>query len=176
MWLTFLRFFFHSSALTMLVVDAMLGPTQQTVSLRIQRPRVTVAFDFLLAVAEFFVPSMHAMLSDKGDENPLDLTNGIFLDKPTYKQKTEVVEITPKNPLVADHVLVDEYTYDGQGNTLRLLNRTGTDLSDYAPEALIFIGDGKRLSFRNIIIQVNAIPSYKSSPFYRDCGERRALP
>jgi hypothetical protein len=37
---------------------------------------------------------------------------------------------------------------------LRLLNRNDEDLSMFSPEALIFVGDGKRLIFRNVVIQV----------------------
>lgn len=143
-----------SSGLTMLVVDAKLGPTQQVVSLRIQRPRLIVAFDFLLAVGEFFVPSMHAMLADKGEENPLDLKNGMFLNERVYKQPVKKICISPKKPLVADYEGVYEYVYDGQGNTLRLLNRNDKDLSDLSPEALIFVGDNRQLIFRNVVIQV----------------------
>lgn len=146
--------FLCRSGLTMLVVDAKLSPTQQQVSLRIQRPRLVVAFDFLLAVGEFFVPSMHAMLADKGDENPLDMKNGIFLHEHVYKQTAKEVQISPKRPLVADYEGVQEYIYNGQGNTLRLLNRNDEDLSMFSPEALIFVGDGKRLIFRNVVIQV----------------------
>lgn len=138
----------------MLVVDAKLSPTQQQVSLRIQRPRLVVAFDFLLAVGEFFVPSMHETLAEKGDENPLDMKNGMFLNDHIYKQTTKEIRISPKRPLVADHEGVHEYVYDGQGNKLRLLNRHGEDLSMFSPEAIIFVGDGKRLRFRNVIIQV----------------------
>ncbi|KAG0604101.1 hypothetical protein M758_10G145000 [Ceratodon purpureus] len=141
------------SGLTMLVVDAKLSPTQQQVSLRIQRPRVVVAFDFLLAVGEFFVPSMHGMLADKGEENPLDMKNGMFLNDHVYKQTEKEIRISPKKPLVADNEGVQEYIYNGQGNTLRLLNRNDEDLSMLSPEALIFVGDGKRLIFRNVIIQ-----------------------
>lgn len=141
-------------ALTMLVVDAKLSPTQQQVSLRIQRPRLVVAFDFLLAVGEFFVPSMHAMLAEKGDENPLDMKNGMFLNDHVYKQTVKEIRISPKKPLVADYEGVQEYIYNGQGNTLRLLNRNDEDLSMFSPEAIIFVGDGKRLIFRNVVIQV----------------------
>jgi len=138
----------------MIVIDAKLGPTQQEVSLRIQRPRVVVAFDFLLAVGEFFVPSMLGLLAEKGEENPLDMKKGIFLNNRVYKQAVKEIRISPKKPLVADYEGVQEYIYDGQGNTLRLLNRYNEDLSTFSPEALIFVGDGKRLIFRNVVIQV----------------------
>lgn len=142
------------SGLTMLVVDAKLSPTQQEVSLRIQRPRVVVAFDFLLAVGEFFVPSMHTMLPENGEENALDMKKGTFLNNRVYKQTVKEIRISPKRPLVADYEGVQEYIYDGQGNTLRLLNRHNEDLSMFSPEVLIFVGDGKRLIFRNVVIQV----------------------
>lgn len=138
----------------MLVVDAKLCPTKQEIFLRIQRPRVVVAFDFLLAVGEFFVPSMHTMLAEKGEEDPLDMKNGIFLNDHVFKQKVREVRISPKKPLVADYEGIQEYTYDGQGNTLRLLNRHDEDLAMVSPETLIFVGDGKRLVFRNVIVQV----------------------
>ncbi|XP_024403056.1 uncharacterized protein [Physcomitrium patens] len=141
------------SGLTMLVVDAKLCPTKQEIFLRIQRPRVVVAFDFLLAVGEFFVPSMHTMLAEKGEEDPLDMKNGIFLNDHVFKQKVREVRISPKKPLVADYEGIQEYTYDGQGNTLRLLNRHDEDLAMVSPETLIFVGDGKRLVFRNVIVQ-----------------------
>jgi vacuolar protein sorting-associated protein 13A/C len=151
----------------MLVMDAKISPTLQLISVRMQRPRLLVAFDFLLAVAEFFIPSVHTILSEgKGDENPLDMKGGIFLSEPAHKQAFKDVEISPSKPLVADCDTVNEYVYDGQGNHLRLLNRNGTDLSEFSPEALIFIGDGKRLIFRNIIIQVCLLLQFSVPEFY----------
>lgn len=138
----------------MLVLDAKLSPTKQDVSLRIQRPRVVVAFDFLLAVGEFFVPSLHAVPAEKGEENALDMKKGVFLNNLVYKQTLKEIKISPKRPLVADYEGVQEYIYDGQGNTLRLLDHHGEDLSMSSSEVLIFVGDGKRLIFRNVVIQV----------------------
>ncbi|BBN04917.1 vacuolar protein sorting-associated protein 13A/C [Marchantia polymorpha subsp. ruderalis] len=143
------------SALTMLVMDANLSPTLQTITLRIQRPRLLVALDFLLAVAEFFIPSMHAMLSDgKGaDANPIEMQNAIFLDDPVYKQSDREISLSPKRPLVADKDGLDKYIYDGRGGTIRLLDRKGADLRDFSREVIMFVGDGKRLKFKNVIIQ-----------------------
>ncbi|CAM6084054.1 unnamed protein product [Calypogeia fissa] len=143
------------SALTMLVLDAKIAPQMQVVSMRIQRPRLLVALDFLLAVAEFFIPSMHAMLSDgKGsNENPLEIQNAIFLKEKVYTQSTKEVILSPKKPLVADQEGVDVQVYDGKAGYIRLLDRKGADLRDFSKEVIIFIGDGKKLVFKNVIIQ-----------------------
>ncbi|KAL2636221.1 hypothetical protein R1flu_007700 [Riccia fluitans] len=142
-------------SLTRLVMDANLSPTLQTITLRVQRLRLLVALDFLLAVAEFFIPSMHAIFSDGkgGEENPLEMENAVFLDAPVYKQSEREVTLSPKRPLVAEKMGIDNFVYDGMGGTIRLLDRNGADLRDFSREVIIFIGDGKRLTFKNVIIQ-----------------------
>lgn len=143
------------SPLTMLVMDAKLTPVMQMVSLRIQQPRLLAAVDFLLALAEFFVPSIHNMVSDPKDldEDHLDLDDGLYLDQAVYKQESKEATFSPKKPLIADNLSIDNYVYDGRGGYIRLLNEKGAELDSVPGEPLIFIGNGKTLRFRNVIIQ-----------------------
>ncbi|KAI5072395.1 hypothetical protein GOP47_0012501 [Adiantum capillus-veneris] len=143
------------SPLTMLVMDAKLSPTIQMVSLRIQQPKVLVAVDFLLAIAEFFVPSLHSTTSDSEDidQDPLNFREGLYLDQQEFIQERNEVVLTPKSPLVADNPSIDEYVYNGKDNILRLEIEEESHSDHLVGEPLIFIGGGKRLRFKNVVIQ-----------------------
>lgn len=137
---------------TMLILDVKLNKSSQKVSFCIQRPQLLVALDFMLAVAEFFVPSIMNISSDDNVENPVDMS-WVILDQPVYYQCHDEVTISPTRPLVVDDERYDSFIYDGKGGRLRLVDRHGADLAEPSQEALLFIGSGKNLQFKNVIIQ-----------------------
>ncbi|XP_057872719.2 uncharacterized protein LOC131078906 isoform X2 [Cryptomeria japonica] len=139
--------------ITMLILDVKLNRSSQKISMCIQRPQLLVALDFLLAVTEFFVPSILSVLSDTNAENTMDISNGIILDQVLYCQCHDEVTISPIHPLVVDDGRYDSFIYDGRGGRLQLANRVGVDLAEPSKEAFVFIGSGKKLQFKNVIIQ-----------------------
>ncbi|XP_043715720.1 uncharacterized protein LOC122664096 isoform X2 [Telopea speciosissima] len=138
---------------TMLILDAKFSQSTTTVSLCIQRPQLLVALDFLLAVVEFFVPSVRNMLSNQEDENPLNMVDAIILDQPTYNQPSFDFSLSPQRPLIVDDERFDHFIYDGKGGNLYLQNSRGLNLSCLSTEAIIYVGDGKRLQFKNVFIK-----------------------
>lgn len=76
---------------TMLILDAKFSPLLTSVSLCIQRPQLLVALDFLLAVAEFFVPTVSNVLST--EEVKID---AIILNQSTYKQPSTEFSLSIK--------------------------------------------------------------------------------
>eukprot|EP00850_Spirogloea_muscicola_P005223 SM000023S07679 [mRNA] locus=s23:814661:836470:+ [translate_table: standard] len=62
--------------LTMVVMDVRFKPTSQAGVIRIQRPRVLVVLDFLLAVGEFFVPSLGLVGGGRGGSSAADPLTG----------------------------------------------------------------------------------------------------
>ncbi|KAK6935059.1 Pleckstrin homology domain [Dillenia turbinata] len=138
---------------TMLIFDANFSQMLTSVSLCIQRPQLLVALDFLLAVAEFFVPGLHNMLSTEVDERPLHMADAIILDEPYHTQTSSEFSLSPQKPLVVDDERFDHFVYDGKGGTLYIQDRQGLHLSSPCSEAIIYVGTGKSLQFRNITIK-----------------------
>ncbi|XP_057487524.1 uncharacterized protein LOC130773593 isoform X2 [Actinidia eriantha] len=138
---------------TMLILDAKFGQNSTFVSLCIQRPQLLVALDFLLAVVEFFVPSVRSMLSNEEDENCSQIVDAVILDQPTYSQPSAEFSLSPQRPLVVDDERFDCFIYDGRGGTLYLYDRRGAILSSPSTDAIIYVGNGKRLLFKNVIIK-----------------------
>eukprot|EP00850_Spirogloea_muscicola_P018627 SM000173S02996 [mRNA] locus=s173:28246:52241:- [translate_table: standard] len=143
--------------LTMVVMDVRFKPTSQAVVIRIQRPRVLVVLDFLLAVGEFFVPSLGLVGGGRGGSSaadPLTGPNGhIQLTGARHNQQKGIEWLSPDRQLVADAPDVDSYEYDGQGDTLQLLEHSDGPVLSSAPSSpLIVVGHGKTLRFRNIRI------------------------
>nr|DAD29104.1 TPA_asm: hypothetical protein HUJ06_030572 [Nelumbo nucifera] len=143
---------------TMLLMDYRLQSSSCSFVVHIQQLRVLVVLDFLLAVVEFFVPSLGAitgreeMLDPKNDS--LTRNDSIILSSPLYKQKDDVVHLSPCKQLIADAVGVDEYIYDGCGGTICLSEEI--DLKEISPSRLqpiIVIGHGKKLRFMNVKIE-----------------------
>ncbi|QHO57647.1 uncharacterized protein DS421_3g84030 [Arachis hypogaea] len=97
---------------TMLIVDVKFAQDSTFVSLCIQRPQLLVALDFLLAVVEFFVPT-------------------VSIDNETF----------------------DHFIYDGHGGTLYLKDGQGFNLTEASSEALIYVGSGKKLQFKNVVVK-----------------------
>eukprot|EP00897_Mesotaenium_endlicherianum_P008373 jgi/Mesen1/7564/ME000392S06833 len=143
--------------LTMVVMNVVMKPTVKVLELRIQRPRVLVALDFLLAVGEFFVPTLGAMAGkdDERDvrEDPLGTQNDIRLTQPEYAQQEEVEWLAPQRQLLADSVEHDEYVYNGCGRALCLLEeRAGAGVCAAPSAPLVCVGNGKHLRFKNVRI------------------------
>ncbi|KAI4344734.1 hypothetical protein L6164_011925 [Bauhinia variegata] len=143
---------------TMFLMDYRWRMSSHSFVVRVQQPRVLVVPDFLLAVAEFFVPALGALtgreetMDPKND--PISTNNSIVLMEPVYKQTDDVVHLSPFKQLVADWVGIDEYTYDGCGNVIYLDVETDSkELRSMRFRPIIFIGHGKRLRFVNVKIQ-----------------------
>ncbi|KAL0446423.1 UNVERIFIED_CONTAM: hypothetical protein Slati_1770200 [Sesamum latifolium] len=137
-----------------LILDARFHESSTFVSLCIQRPQLLVALDFLLAVVEFFVPTVRSDVSNDENANSLHFLDAIVLDQPIFCQATAEFSISPQKPLVADDERFEHFIYDGRGGTLYLKDRWGLNLSCPSMEALVYIGNGKKLQFRNVTIRV----------------------
>ena len=138
----------------MLILDVKLSQLSTLVSLCIQRPQLLVALDFLLAVAEFFVPTVGHVLSNEEDTKSFEIIDALILDESTYKQPSAEVSLSPSRPLIVDDERYEHFVYDGCGGTLYLKDRQGFNITAPSPEAIIYVGSGKKLQFKNIVIKV----------------------
>ncbi|CAI8595175.1 unnamed protein product [Vicia faba] len=136
---------------TMLIVDMKFGPDSTFVSVCIQRPQLLVALDFLLAVVEFFVPTVSSMLSF--EEHNSSMLDAIIIDQSIYKQPCAEFSLSPQKPLIVDDENFDHFIYDGDGGILYLKDGRGLNLTSASSEAIIYIGNGKKLQFRNVVIK-----------------------
>lgn len=148
----------NASYLTMLILDYRWRPSFQSAVIRIQQPRVLVVIDFLLAVAEFFIPSLGSITGREETMNPkndpLINSDNIILSESVYLQKDQVVHLSPRRQLIVDGCASNEFIYDGQGGTLYLNEDFYIKGQTYTGPILI-IGRGKRLRFRNVKIEVS---------------------
>lgn len=140
-----------------LMFDARFSENSTIVSLCIQRPQLLVALDFLLAVVEFFVPTIRSEQSYDEDANSSPFLDALVLEQPVFFQPYAEFSISPQKALVADDERLDHFIYDGKGGTLYLKDRRGRNLSGPSMEALIYIGNGKKLQFRNVTIKVGQL-------------------
>lgn len=139
---------------TMLILDAKFTKHSTYVSFCVQRPEMLVALDFLLAVVEFFVPSVGNMLSNEEDTNSLHVIDAIILDQSIYQQPFTEASLSPERPLIADDERFNLFVYDGNGGVLFLKDRQGFNLSAPSTEPIIYVGNGKKLQFKNVVIKV----------------------
>lgn len=137
---------------SMLIFDATFRKSSTNISLCIQKPKLLVALDFLLAMVEFFVPSVQSLLSNDEDNDPLHVTDAIVLDHPMYTQPDSVFSLSPRKPLIVDDERFDHFIYDGKGGKLYLQDKEGKNISSPCSETIIFVGSGKSLQFRNVTI------------------------
>ncbi|KAG9452487.1 hypothetical protein H6P81_005391 [Aristolochia fimbriata] len=140
-------------SLTMLILDAKLSQSSTQVSLTIQRPQLLVALDFLLAIVEFFVPSVRSALSNEENNTLLHITSAVILDEEIYSQPSNEFTLSPKRPLVVDDERFDHFVYDGKGGVLYLKDSDGVELFRPSPEPIIFVGNGKSLQFKNVTVK-----------------------
>ncbi|KAJ4843890.1 hypothetical protein Tsubulata_025940 [Turnera subulata] len=143
---------------TMLLMDCRWRTSSRSFVARIQQPRVLVVPDFLLAVGEFLVPALGAIIGREEQtdpmKDPISRSNSIVLTNSVYKQMEDVVHLSPSRQLVADAKEVDDYTYDGCGKVICLSEETNTkELHTLRPQPIIIIGRGKRLRFVNVKIE-----------------------
>ncbi|KAG0559465.1 hypothetical protein KC19_10G107200 [Ceratodon purpureus] len=145
-----------SPELTMLVLDLRFKPDSQAFVIRVQRPRLLVVVDFLLAVGEFFVPSLGKDSSENDSENSQNgteiLDEHVRLATPLHQQEEDTIVLSCERQLIAEAYDVDEFIYDGCGKTL-LLDVKDDENGPTSLEPLIVIGPGKKLRFRNIRIE-----------------------
>lgn len=147
-----------ASYLTMLILDYRWRASFQSIVIRIQQPRVLVVIDFLLAVAEFFVPSLGSITGREETMNPkndaLINSDDIILSGSLYVQRDEVVHLSPRRQLIVDGCASSEFIYDGGGGTLSLSEEYDIKGQSFTGP-IIIIGRGKRLRFRNVKIEVS---------------------
>lgn len=151
---------------TMLLMDYRWRSSSLSYVVRIQQPRVLVVPDSLLAVGEFFVPSLGTItgrdeaMDPKND--PISRSNNIVLSEPVYTQSEDVVHLSPSRQLVADAVGVDEYIYDGCGKIICLsAEKHMKDFQSSKYRPIIIIGRGKRLRFVNVKIEACILSSFQ---------------
>jgi len=144
---------------TMFLVDYRWRASSQSSVVRIQHPRVLVVPDFLIAVAEIFVPSLgtiigrEELMDPKND--PICKNDNIILQSAVYRQEEEVIMLSPSRQLIADAPGVDDYLYDGCGKTISLkLDTDFKEIHSSRVQPVIIIGRGKRLRFTNVKIEV----------------------
>lgn len=142
---------------TMLILDAKFRQNSSFISVSLQRPQLLVALDFLLAVVEFFVPSVGSLLSNDEDKSPMHVVDAIILDQSIYSQPSSEFSLSPERPLIADDERFDNFVYDGKGGVLYLKDRQGFNLSHPSTEAIIHVGSGKKLQFKNVVIKVSIL-------------------
>jgi vacuolar protein sorting-associated protein 13A/C len=151
-----------SPQLTMLVMDMRLKRDSQAIMIRVQRPRLLVVVDFLIAIGEFFVPSLGSIT---GRDEAMDVSNDpvtqrdfLRLQSAYYLQSEDLVSLSTDRQLVADAYDIDEFVYDGGGHSLLLdIQEDLTSDSQWELEPMIFIGCNKHLRFKNIHIKVGLI-------------------
>lgn len=144
---------------TIFVMDYKYRRSSQSLVVRLQQPKILFVPDFLLALAEFFVPSLGSIT---GKEETLDPRNdpiskgdNIILSEAVYKQEEDILHLSPKRQLVADGLGVDEYTYDGCGKIICLSQEINSrNFCTGRHEPIIIIGRGKKLRFVNVKIEV----------------------
>ncbi|XP_015084887.1 uncharacterized protein LOC107028368 [Solanum pennellii] len=136
----------------MVILDARFNENLTSFSLFIQRPQLLVALDFLLAVVEFFVPNVRSMLAND-DDGSSHTVDAVILNNSVFNQPSPELSLSPQRPLVADDERYDLFIYDGKGGILFLQDRKGKNLSSPSEEAIIYVGSGKKLQFRNVKIK-----------------------
>lgn len=140
-----------------LILDARFSESSTFVSLCIQRPQLLVALDFLLAIVEFFVPTVRGEPSNDDNTNSSQFLDALILEQPLFRQPSAEFSIWPQKPLVADDERFDLFIYDGGGGILYLKDRYGLDLPSPSMEALVYVGNGKKLKFQNVTIRVGLV-------------------
>ncbi|KAK8704101.1 hypothetical protein V6N13_047734 [Hibiscus sabdariffa] len=163
---------------TMFLMDYRWRLSSQSSVFRLQHPRVLVVPDFLIALGEFFVPSLGAITGREDtmdSENDPIRKNSIILADSVYKQNEDVVHLSRSRQLVADTHGIDEYTYDGCGKTIVLSEENEAKESHPAQFCpIVIIGCGKKLRFVNVKIENGSLlrkytylsnySSYSASP------------
>ncbi|PKA57778.1 hypothetical protein AXF42_Ash015155 [Apostasia shenzhenica] len=147
------------SNLTMLILDYRWRSSFHSFVIRIQQPRVLVVLDFLLAVAEFFVPSLGTITGREEilhpNKDPLTCSDDIILSESVYMQQNDVVYLSPRRQLIVDGCF-NEFIYDGCGHTLSLNDEFDSKGQPHSG-TIIILGRGKKLRFKNVKIENGAL-------------------
>lgn len=144
------------SNLTMLILDYRWRSSFRSIVIRIQQPRILVVLDFLLAVAEFFIPSLGTITGREEHSHPNKdplTSSDITLLEPVFMQHDDIVHLSPRRQLIVDGCQFNEFTYDGCGNILSLSDEFESNGQPYS-QTLIILGRGKKLRFKNVKIEV----------------------
>ncbi|XP_021714350.1 uncharacterized protein LOC110682332 isoform X2 [Chenopodium quinoa] len=164
---------------TMFLLDYRWRASSQSSVVRVQQPRILVVPDFLIAVAEFFVPSVGSITgreeSMDPNNDPIRKSHSIVLQSAVYRQQEEVIQLSSSRQLIADAPGIEDYVYDGCGRTICLKEDTDMKESQFPRfQPIIVIGCGKRLRFVNVKIENGSLlrnytylsndSSYSASP------------
>lgn len=147
-----------SLELTMPVLDLRVNPEYQAIVICVQRPRLLVVVDFLLAVGEFFVPSLGKTASENDSEDSQNRAEicdeHIRLATPLHEQVDDTIVLSCERQIITQAYDVDEFAYDGCGKTL-LLDVKDDEIGPASSEPFIINGSGKKLQFKNIRIEMS---------------------
>lgn len=158
--------------LSMLLVDYRVRSNSESFVIRIQQPRILVVLDFLLGVCEFFVPALGSITGHEETldprNDPLTRTGNIVLSEPVYEQEDDVIYLSSNCQLIVDSAKANEFVYDGGGKKICLVSDyLQKEVSPAYIPPIIIIGRGKKLRFKNVIIEVFLF-SYFDKLFFRD--------
>ncbi|CAI5463253.1 unnamed protein product, partial [Closterium sp. Yama58-4] len=136
-------------SLPMLILESQFTGDVQSMSLRIQRPRLLLAPPFISHLLSFFTRSEDV---EAVSASVPQWRDAFHLRTPyTLQQAPGVLEIYSQRPLVADAPEVSAFTFDGNGGSIELVCAERSEAT--AAEApLIIVGPGKHLRFKNVHI------------------------
>ncbi|CAI5481287.1 unnamed protein product [Closterium sp. Yama58-4] len=136
-------------SLPMLILESQFTGDVQSLSLRIQRPRLLLAPPFISHLVSFFTRSEDV---EAVSASVPQWRDAFHLHTPyTLQQAPGVLEISSQRPLVADVPEVSAFTFDGNEGSIELVCAERTEAT--AAEApLIIVGPGKHLRFKNVHI------------------------
>ncbi|CAI5954752.1 unnamed protein product, partial [Closterium sp. NIES-64] len=136
-------------SLPILILESEFTGDVQSMSLRIQRPRLLLAPPFISHLSSFFTRSEDVEAVSAAVPRWED---AFHLHTPyTLQQAPGVLEISSQKPLVADAPGVSSFTFDGNGGSIELL-AAGLTEATAAEASLIIVGPGKHLRFKNVHI------------------------
>ncbi|CAI5497894.1 unnamed protein product, partial [Closterium sp. Naga37s-1] len=136
-------------SLPMLILESEFTGDVQSMSLRIQRPRLLLAPPFISHLSSFFTRSEDVEAVSAAVPRWED---AFHLHTPyTLQQAPGVLEISSQKPLVADAPGVSSFTFDGNGGFIELL-AAGLTEATAAEASLIIVGPGKHLRFKKVHI------------------------
>ncbi|MED6185793.1 hypothetical protein PIB30_060531 [Stylosanthes scabra] len=87
------------------------------------------------------------------ENNMSRILEAIVMDQSIYIQPCAEFSISPQKPLIVDSETSDHFIYDGHGGILYLKDGHGFNLTEASSEALIYVGSGKKLKFKNVVIK-----------------------
>ena len=142
---------------------------QDRVSIQLQQLVVVAEMDFILSVAQFFVPTLFEVASLM----PVPVYSGDFSD-PKLKETSDILLdgnfvarsdtfLSAKRRILADSPLTDSFVFDGQGTHIYLPLIVGDTFEadhEAADVPIIVVGYGKTLRFKNVTIHGASLLPY----------------